>query len=67
MFPSDFHKELIELKKRISARLNIEADRIVSEEVSKILGRVKILRQADLNSLQYDWFIEPQPTGQESK
>jgi len=58
MFPSNFDDEIIKLKEVVSNRLNIAAKEIVEEEVKKILGRVKILKQVDLDSLQYEWFIE---------
>lgn len=55
--PSNFEQIMKDLQKRISSRLNSAADKIVQEEVRKILGRVKIFRRADLRDMNYDWFI----------
>jgi LPS O-antigen subunit length determinant protein (WzzB/FepE family) len=60
MDPSNFDDELLKLKKVITRRLNEASQRIISEEIQNILGRVKIIRQADLKSMNYEWFITPE-------
>lgn len=56
--PSNMEEELFELRKRIKHRLNMEADRILREEIENILGRVKIFVEVGLRDGQYAWFID---------
>ncbi len=56
--PSNWDIEMDNLKKRINDRLNEEANKIIKEEISKILGRIKIITQRNFRDpSQYDWFL----------
>lgn len=59
MNPSNWDEELRLLREHIKQKLEEDARIIVTEEIEKILGRVKILTQYDLSdSNQYEWFIQ---------
>lgn len=60
MDPSTLNDEIIELRRRVKIRLNMEADRILREEVDNVLGRVKILVEVGLRDGQYAWTVETQ-------
>ena len=53
-------EELRILRKRIKERLESAEHQIIEEETLKILGRVKIVTHATLDSNSYTWFIEPE-------
>lgn len=60
-------QELIKLRNAIKNRLNMAANDIINEEVSKVLGRVKILRSTDLKDMNYTWWIESDIPGKTIK
>lgn len=57
MNPSNFDEALIELRDSVRRQLRIEADRIVAQEIERVLGRVKIIRTDDLTG-EYWWDIQ---------
>lgn len=57
MNPSSFDEALIELRDSVRRQLRVEADRIVAQEIERILGRVKIIRTDDLTG-EYWWSIQ---------
>lgn len=55
--PNNFQKQIEGLREIIYKRLKNEAEKIIEEEVLKILDRVKIITSKSLDESHLNWFI----------
>lgn len=55
--PSNLNEELERARTRIKSRLSMAMTQILEEEISKAMGRVKIMITSDLKG-EWAWWIE---------